>query len=191
MTLVAAAVILTFTSMEFFDYRRINMDTSLIVDRSRGERLTVSMNVTFPRVPCYRESYVDDYNSSEAHVRIVLSLDVMDISGETQRDISHNIVKTRLSETGARVSSSRTNDLQNEVDKMNSEKPADYCGSCYGGTPTGDSPCCNTCDSVREAYVNRGWSFSNPDGIEQVMHGQFLSRPTKLNYFAVCQRGLV
>ncbi|KAF7985600.1 hypothetical protein HWV62_3903 [Athelia sp. TMB] len=153
LTLVAAAVILTFTSIEFFDYRRINMDTSLIVDRSRGEKLTVSMNVTFPRVPCY-----------------LLSLDVMDISGETQRDISHNIVKTRLSETGARVSSSRTSDLQNEVDKMNSEKPANYCGSCYGGTPSGDSPCCNTCDSVREAYVNRGWSFSNPDGIEQCVN---------------------
>lgn len=153
LTLVAAAIILTFTSMEFFDYRRINMDTSLIVDKSRGEKLTVTMNVTFPRVPCY-----------------LLSLDVMDISGETQRDITHNIVKTRLSEAGERMSSTRFSDLQNEVDKMNADKPADYCGSCYGGTPNGDTGCCNTCDEVREAYVNRGWSFSNPDGIEQCMN---------------------
>ena len=41
--------------MEFFDYRRINIDTSIAVDKSRGEKLTVKMNVTFPRVPCYRE----------------------------------------------------------------------------------------------------------------------------------------
>jgi len=150
LTLVAAAIILTFTSIEFFDYRRINMDTSLIVDKSRGEKLTVTMNVTFPRVPCY-----------------LLSLDVMDISGETQRDITHNIVKTRLSEKGERVSSTRSSDLQNEVEKMNADKPADYCGSCYGGTPNGSSGCCNTCDEVRESYVNRGWSFTNPDGIEQ------------------------
>ena len=54
-TLIASAIILTFTSIEFFDYRRVNVDTSLIVDKSRGERLTVKMNVTFPRVPCYRK----------------------------------------------------------------------------------------------------------------------------------------
>lgn len=28
--------------------------------------------------------------------------------------------------------------------------------------------CCNNCDEVREAYVRKGWSFTNPDGIEQV-----------------------
>ena len=40
--------------MEFIDYRRVYIDTSVVVDRSRGEKLTVHMNVTFPRVPCYR-----------------------------------------------------------------------------------------------------------------------------------------
>lgn len=52
--MLAAAIILTFTTMEFLDYRRVTMDTSVEVDRSRGEKLTVRMNVTFPRVPCYR-----------------------------------------------------------------------------------------------------------------------------------------
>lgn len=46
-------------------------------------------------------------------------------------------------------------------------KDKDYCGSCYGGLPT-DTGCCNTCEQVREAYVRKGWSFSDPDGIEQV-----------------------
>lgn len=44
-------------------------------------------------------------------------------------------------------------------------------GTCYGGTPPTDGAnpgCCNTCDDVREAYVRRGWSFVNPDSIEQV-----------------------
>lgn len=44
-------------------------------------------------------------------------------------------------------------------------------GSCYGGTPPTEGPnpgCCNTCDDVREAYVRRGWSFVNPDAVEQV-----------------------
>ena len=30
------------------------MDTSIVVDKSRGQALTVWLNVTFPRVPCYR-----------------------------------------------------------------------------------------------------------------------------------------
>ena len=55
MTLISAAIILAFTSIEFFDYRRVTVDTSIVVDRSRGEKLTVNLNVTFPRVPCYRE----------------------------------------------------------------------------------------------------------------------------------------
>ena len=55
MTILAAAIILSFTAIEFFDYRRIYVDTSIVVDRSRGEKLTVNMNITFPRVPCYRE----------------------------------------------------------------------------------------------------------------------------------------
>jgi hypothetical protein len=53
-TILSAAIILAFTTMEFFDYRRVNTDTSIVVDTSRGEKLTVSLNVTFPRVPCYR-----------------------------------------------------------------------------------------------------------------------------------------
>jgi hypothetical protein len=54
-TLICAAVILAFTSIEFFDYRKVSLDTSIVVDKSRGEKLTVNLNVTFPRVPCYRE----------------------------------------------------------------------------------------------------------------------------------------
>lgn len=53
-TILSAAIILTFTTIEFLDYRRVNVDTSIVVDKSRGERLTVKMNVTFPKVPCYR-----------------------------------------------------------------------------------------------------------------------------------------
>jgi len=149
LTLVAAAIILTFTSIEFIDYRRVNVDTSLVVDKSRGERLTVKMNVTFPRVPCY-----------------LLSLDVIDISGEAQQDITHNILKTRLTDIGVPVPHSHSGELRNELDKLNEQKTESYCGSCYGGQAP-ESGCCNTCDEVRQAYVNKGWSFSNPDGIEQ------------------------
>ncbi|KAK7469402.1 vacuolar protein sorting-associated protein 45 [Stygiomarasmius scandens] len=149
LTILSAAIILAFTTMEFIDYRRVYIDTSLVVDKSRGEKLTVNMNVTFPRVPCY-----------------LLSLDVMDISGETQRDLSHNVLKTRLTPQGTVVPGSRNSDLRNDLDKINDANKDGYCGSCYGGLEPA-SGCCNTCEEVRQAYVNRGWSFSNPDAIEQ------------------------
>jgi len=149
LTILAASIILAFTTMEFFDYRRVTIDTSIVVDKSRGEKLTVKMNVTFPRVPCY-----------------LLSLDVMDISGETQRDLSHNILKTRLDDRGRVVSDSHSTELRNDLDKMNEQKGEGYCGSCYGGLEP-EGGCCQTCEDVRQAYVNRGWSFTNPDAIEQ------------------------
>ncbi|KAH0586268.1 hypothetical protein H2248_007517 [Termitomyces sp. 'cryptogamus'] len=149
LTILSAAIILAFTTIEFLDYRRITIDTSIVVDKSRGEKLTVNMNITFPRVPCY-----------------LLSLDVMDISGELQRDLSHNILKVRLDERGAVVPNSYSAELRNDIDKMNDQKKDGYCGSCYGGLEP-PSGCCQTCEDVRQAYVNRGWSFSNPDAIEQ------------------------
>lgn len=50
--------------IEFIDYRRITLEPSIEVDRSRGEKLVIEMDITFPRVPCYRASPAD---SSDGH----------------------------------------------------------------------------------------------------------------------------
>lgn len=104
----------------------------------------------------------------------VLSLDVIDISGELQRDISHNIIKTRLTETGTVVPGSQKGELRNDIDKLNEQRASGYCGSCYGGEPP-EGGCCNSCDSVREAYTQKGWSFGNPSSIEQVRTSRILT----------------
>ncbi|KAJ3991671.1 endoplasmic reticulum-derived transport vesicle ERV46 [Lentinula boryana] len=103
LTLVSAAKILSFTLMESINYRRIYIETSLLVDR-------------------------------------IVSVDVMDMSGEAQRDISHSIRKMRLDSSGNEIRSSRSTQLKNET---------------------------LTIRQVRTAYVNKGWSFTNPDSIEQ------------------------
>jgi len=91
----------------------------------------------------------------------------MDISGETQRDITHNILKMRLDERGFNIPKAHTAELRGEIDILNDAKREGYCGSCYGGQPP-EGGCCNTCDEVRESYLQRGWSFGNPDAIDQV-----------------------
>lgn len=45
-----------------------------------GEKMEISMNITFPRMPCE-----------------LLTLDVMDVSGELQMGVSHGVNKVRLS----------------------------------------------------------------------------------------------
>jgi len=91
----------------------------------------------------------------------------VDISGEQQRDITHNIVKTRLDNQSRPILNSASAELRNDLDKLRETKDETYCGSCYGGVEP-ENGCCNTCDEVRQAYVNRGWSFSNPDAVDQV-----------------------
>jgi endoplasmic reticulum-Golgi intermediate compartment protein 3 len=44
-----------------------------------GEKMEISMNITFPRIPCE-----------------LITLDVMDVSGEIQMGVMHGINKVRL-----------------------------------------------------------------------------------------------
>ncbi|KAG9096557.1 hypothetical protein FRC06_008542 [Ceratobasidium sp. 370] len=150
LTTISAAVIITLTIISFIDYRRVVVDSLVLVDRSRGEKIAVKIDITFPRVPCY-----------------LLSLDVTDVSGEIRQDISHNMVKTRLDSYGQIIHEKYLNNqLDNDVEKSIKSRPPSYCGSCYGAA-THDEKCCQTCESVRQAYLEQGWAFENPEAIEQ------------------------
>lgn len=98
-TFISLAIIAVSTILEFIDYRRVHLEPSIIVDRSRGEKLVVDMDIFFPRVPCYCESVFLEYGAS-ADRHAVLSLDIMDISGERQMDLQHDITKTRINKDG-------------------------------------------------------------------------------------------
>ncbi len=87
----------------------------------------------------------------------VLSLDIMDISGEHQVDIAHDIVKTRINKDGRVVEAlkggsgysqnccltamrkayedGQSLDLQGDAQRALANRAEDYCGSCYGGLP--------------------------------------------------------
>ncbi|KAG8737882.1 hypothetical protein FRC10_007568, partial [Ceratobasidium sp. 414] len=149
LTMISATLILIFTTIEFIDYRRVNIDEIIIVDRSRGERVNVRMNITFPRVPCY-----------------LLSLDITDISGEVQQDISHNLLKTRLDAQGQTIHENTLNfQISNEVERTLKQRPEGYCGSCYGAEPPED----------------RGWSFEDPNFVEQCVSEHWTAKIQEQN----------
>ena len=79
-TITSLLVILFLMWGEWSDYRRVVVKPELVVDKGRGEKMEIHMNITFPRMPCE-----------------LLTLDVMDVSGEVQSGVMHGVKKVRLS----------------------------------------------------------------------------------------------
>ncbi|KAI0247576.1 hypothetical protein BJV78DRAFT_1244350, partial [Lactifluus subvellereus] len=117
----------------------IDINTSVVVDRSRGEKLTVHLNVTFPRVPC-----------------CLLSLNLIAITRELQRDITRSVVKTRLTAAGTAVPGSQIGQLRNDIDNLNKQRTSGYCGLCYGEEPGG-------CESLIDGWPTRPASSPGPN----------------------------
>ncbi|KAI9142954.1 endoplasmic reticulum vesicle transporter-domain-containing protein [Paraphysoderma sedebokerense] len=140
-TIASAILIAVLITSEFVDWRTPEMKPQLLVDTSRKDQMSIYFNVTFPSVPCF-----------------LLSLDVMDVSGEHQNDIAHDIYKVRIDKSGKPVVIAPEKVLNGTSSKA--------CGDCFGGVPP-PSGCCNTCEDVRVAYQKKGWSLNKPEEIEQ------------------------
>ncbi|MCJ1409546.1 hypothetical protein MMC19_003627 [Ptychographa xylographoides] len=139
---------------EWADYRRVIVLPELIVDKGRGEKMEIHLNISFPRVPCE-----------------LLSLDVMDVSGEQQTGVMHGVSKVRLlpyAEGGMAIDA-KALDLHSQDDVATHLDPS-YCGGCYGAPSPPNAikaGCCNTCEEVREAYASVSWAFGRGENVEQ------------------------
>jgi len=151
---------------ELVYYLSVEVKPELFVDTTRGEKLRINMDITFHNLPC---GY--------------LSVDAMDISGEHQLDVDHNIFKKRIDKNGNPINDKPVRQetlgdgaLQTAEGQSVADKPPEgYCGSCYGSEPY-PGYCCNTCDQVQETYRKKGWAFSNPDSIEQCVREGFTQK---------------
>ena len=98
----------------------------------------------------------------------LISIDVMDVSGEQQLDVEHNLYKRRLSKDGEVVEEEKQEELGHPGDagvEVSTADP-DLCESCYGAE-SGERKCCNTCAEVQSAYQAKGWAFTDGEGIAQ------------------------
>ncbi|KAG0479992.1 hypothetical protein HPP92_010623 [Vanilla planifolia] len=159
----SVAILLLFIS-EMRLYLFAATETKLIVDNSRGDRLHVNFDVTFPSLACS-----------------LVSVDAMDISGERHYDIRHDIVKKRLDYLGNVIES-----RQGDIGAPKIERPLQkhggrlehnetYCGSCYGAEVS-DDHCCNSCNEVQEAYRKKGWAISSMELVDQCKREGYLQK---------------
>lgn len=145
---------------EFRLFLRVRTEHQLTVDTARGEKLQINVDITFPGLPC-----------------AWMSLDAMDVSGEIELDVEHDISKRRLSATGVPLHEPEKHTigpLSKTQDKSVTHENGTVCGDCYGAQLYAGH-CCNTCAEVREAYRNKGWSLENPNAIHQCETEGFLS----------------
>ena len=153
-TLTSLILILYLTYTEWSSYRRITIHPELIVDKSRGEKMEIHLNVSFPRLPCE-----------------LLTLDVMDVSGDVQTGVMHGVSKVRLQPEAQGGGVIDITSLEvNKEEQGGQHLDPDYCGECYGApAPSGakKAGCCNTCTEVRDAYASVSWSFGRGEGVEQ------------------------
>ncbi|XP_057308696.1 endoplasmic reticulum-Golgi intermediate compartment protein 3-like isoform X2 [Hydractinia symbiolongicarpus] len=139
---------------EFNYYLTTEVHPELFVDTTRHQKLRINIDVFFPKLGC-----------------AYLSIDAMDVSGEQQSDLEHNIFKKRFDEHGKPIETvakkEELGDKSAEALKaLNATEDPNKCESCYGAETT-EHPCCNTCEEVRTAYRKKGWAFRDPDSIDQ------------------------
>lgn len=155
-TIVSSVVMILLFLSELRLYLITNTHHELTVDTSRGEQISINVDVTFPKIPC---SW--------------LSLDAMDISGELHLDVDHDIYKQRIGANGVPVTEAVKHDVHSTKKVVVDEVKNVTCGPCYGAEMM-EGQCCNTCDEVRAAYRKKGWALTNVDHIEVCKHDSYL-----------------
>jgi hypothetical protein len=125
--------------------------------------MEIHLNVTFPKIPCE-----------------LLTLDVMDVSGEQQHGVLHGVNKVRLRPQGegGGVIDVKALSLHSQDDAAHHLDP-DYCGDCYGAKAPENAikpGCCNTCDEVREAYAQASWAFGKGENVDQCQREHYAER---------------
>lgn len=149
---ISSLIIFSLFISELSFYLTTEVHHELFVDVTRHQKLRINIDVFFPKLGC-----------------AYFSVDAMDVSGEQQPDLDHNIFKKRFDEHGKPVSDAPDEKMATEPKPKSSGNKTEEeakCESCYGAESDA-LPCCNTCEDVRNAYRGKGWAFKNPGEIEQ------------------------
>lgn len=144
-TIISTSIVVILIFLEFLAYMTPNLSEELFVDTTRGHKLRINLDITLHNLAC-------NY----------LSLDAMDSSGDQHLRVDHDIFKHRLDLQGNPL---KEVDPIKEIVAVSPSNKNTTCGSCYGAE-NNSTHCCNTCESVLEAYRLKKWNVQL-DKIEQ------------------------
>ncbi|CAL1279359.1 unnamed protein product [Larinioides sclopetarius] len=154
-TVISAVIITLLFISELNYYLTPEITEELFVDVSRGEKLRINIDVTFPQVMC-------DF----------LSIDAMDVSGEQQINLEHNIYKRKLDENGKPLEKPEKESKYGESQETNATSSRKNQGNffqsfCSHPVNPFFCSCCNTCEEVQNAYRMRGWAVPDTNDFVQ------------------------
>jgi hypothetical protein len=161
-TIVTGVLMAILFMSELGVYLKHRTTNTLSVDTSRGETMTVHLDISLPKMPC---SWV--------------SIDAMDVTGDVHLEVhDHGIKLQRLDRRGEpkRNTEAEAHQFGSKAGPLNQEKDLDptRCESCYGAEDE-VVKCCNTCAEVREQYSKRNWSMPDVKSVEQCVREGFTS----------------
>eukprot|EP00812_Abedinium_dasypus_P012143 NODE_566_length_1478_cov_575.817990.p1 GENE.NODE_566_length_1478_cov_575.817990~~NODE_566_length_1478_cov_575.817990.p1 ORF type:complete len:398 (+),score=127.57 NODE_566_length_1478_cov_575.817990:149-1342(+) len=147
-------IFLLFLSELSFSLQLHSKDEMLLDQNQHQKYLNISLDVTFPSVPC-----------------ALLSMNLLDPKRANVMHVNHGIYKTRLSRSGEQLGQ-RIRDSFASVARSSAElveegstasklraphvTPHLRCGSCFHSHLDEDD-CCTTCDDVQKAFLQHGW----------------------------------
>eukprot|EP00579_Thalassiosira_antarctica_P001699 CAMPEP_0201871478 /NCGR_PEP_ID=MMETSP0902-20130614/4387_1 /ASSEMBLY_ACC=CAM_ASM_000551 /TAXON_ID=420261 /ORGANISM="Thalassiosira antarctica, Strain CCMP982" /LENGTH=312 /DNA_ID=CAMNT_0048397467 /DNA_START=38 /DNA_END=972 /DNA_ORIENTATION=+ len=174
LTAVGYVIMAMLILAEWMTWRGLNGESleHIVVDTSLGKRMRVNLNITFPALHC-----------NDLH------LDVIDVAGDSQLEISDKMFKQRLNLNGLPKSKNliaTEANLKHDEDKkqreaLNTKVPDNYCGPCYGAHGE-EGDCCNSCDEVLEAYKKKRWNENavQPLAEQCIREGRAKNEPKKM-----------
>lgn len=135
--------------------------------------MRVNLNITFPALHC-----------NDLH------LDVIDVAGDSQIDLSDKMYKQRLNLNGSSKSHAllaaeaniKAEEDKKHLEALNNIVPQNYCGPCYGASLEQDQ-CCNSCDEVLDAYKKKRWNEQavQPLAEQCIREGRAKNQPKKMS----------
>lgn len=115
MSIIGWVIIVLLSLAEVRNYLTPRMREHMIVDTTLGEKLRIDVNITFHALTC-----------NDVH------LDVMDIAGDNQLNVEHEMMKQRLTKEGRAIGRPGVEIIGEGPLALAPDLPVDYCGSCYG-----------------------------------------------------------
>lgn len=181
--IVAVSLLLAETKL----YLKTHVKHDLYVDNGRGETMRINVDVFFPNLSCGSlgldvmdvsgETHLDVVDHEMRKIRYdrygVKLADALNDEHGKEEVVNEKAFDSNETETASSLRKNKTKKTAKElIPRYMEDGKTKYCGSCYGADVSGanrgrEQRCCQTCEEVREAYIEVGWAFTGASSMEQ------------------------